>query len=207
MNITKLHLILIYFLIWKEGASISGSKELDYLLPSNYLPQNYNLILSIDPDKDKFSGELIVEFMLLTKTTSIFLHASPTRINITQIDLDYHLPCKASYLSKETEILNISCPTDMQKNDIHKLIIDYEGVFGTTGVVEEYLGLYKSTYETTEGIKNYAVSQFEPTYARTAFPCFDQPQFKTPFQITIKHPSNYSVLSNTNTILTTSGTE
>ena len=43
----------------------------------------------------------------------------------------------------------------------------------------------------------YIFSQFEPIYARAAFPCFDEPSYKTPWQLTLRIPGKDSAVSNT----------
>lgn len=41
-------------------------------------------------------------------------------------------------------------------------------------------------------------SKFEPTFARQAFPCFDEPAFKTPFDIEIAKPSGNEFIALSN---------
>lgn len=41
-----------------------------------------------------------------------------------------------------------------------------------------------------------AATQFQTTHARSAFPCYDEPAFRTPFNISIKKYKSQIALSN-----------
>ena len=49
---------------------------------------------------------------------------------------------------------------------------------------------------TTEAIVGFT-TKFEPTFARTFLPCWDEPGIKTTFNLAIKQPTNITVLTNT----------
>ncbi|NXI41979.1 ERAP1 aminopeptidase, partial [Galbula dea] len=58
-------------------------------------------------------------------------------------------------------------------------------------------GFYKSTYRSRDGeLRALAVTHFEPTAARMAFPCFDEPAFKATFSIRIRREPKHLALSN-----------
>ncbi|XP_050667538.1 aminopeptidase N-like isoform X2 [Leptidea sinapis] len=76
--------------------------------------------------------------------------------------------------------------------------VDYTLQLGFKGEISDSLnGFYQSTYtDANNTVRKLGVTQFEPTSARAAFPCFDEPAFKAKFEISIAHPKNISVLSN-----------
>jgi aminopeptidase N len=55
-------------------------------------------------------------------------------------------------------------------------------------------GMHRSTDPADGGVHVYG--KFTPAYARTAFACFEQPDLKTPFIITVIAPPQWAVLSN-----------
>lgn len=55
------------------------------------------------------------------------------------------------------------------------------------------IGLYK----VGKGEESYTFSQFEAMFAREAFPCWDEPSFKIPWQITLEVPQQHEAITNT----------
>lgn len=67
-----------------------------------------------------------------------------------------------------------------------------------TGILNEKMhGFYKSSYEVDGQQMHMAVTQFESTDARRAFPCFDEPSMKAIFDVTLIVPKDMEAISNT----------
>ncbi|KAK9890766.1 hypothetical protein WA026_012111 [Henosepilachna vigintioctopunctata] len=63
------------------------------------------------------------------------------------------------------------------------------------------MGLVKAMYQYKNGTEVLVVTDFQPTYARRAFPCFDEPALKASFNFTIITPdSSWKALANSDEI-------
>jgi puromycin-sensitive aminopeptidase len=72
-----------------------------------------------------------------------------------------------------------------------RLKINFAGVLN-----DELKGFYRSTWKDDKGVEHViATTQFEATDARRAFPCFDEPNMKATFKVTLNVPHGYEALS------------
>uniref|UniRef100_A0A674F5F0 Aminopeptidase n=1 Tax=Salmo trutta TaxID=8032 RepID=A0A674F5F0_SALTR len=166
-------------------------------LPTDVYPVNYGLCLKPDLIDFTFEGKLeaIVEVNLATNQivmncadidiiTASFVPEGGEEINATGFNYQ-----------NEDEKVTLSFPSALQKGS-GTLKIDFVGELN-----DKMKGFYRSKYATPAGeIRYAAVTQFEATDARRAFPCWDEPAIKATFDISLIVPKDRVALSNMNVI-------
>uniref|UniRef100_A0A8B9J7S2 Aminopeptidase n=1 Tax=Astyanax mexicanus TaxID=7994 RepID=A0A8B9J7S2_ASTMX len=96
-----------------------------------------------------------------------------------------------TWLEVETQYLVIQLSETLQVGKIYWLYMEFQGE-----LANDLRGFYRSEYF-EDGVKKVvATTQMEPTDARKAFPCFDEPAMKAVFHMTLIHPSGTVALSN-----------
>jgi alanyl aminopeptidase len=167
--------------------SVNGyAKETAYRLSTFIKPSFQQITLKVDPDSPVFSGETAITIDVTKATETIGFYQKD--LNIQQAYLskgDTRIPLTVT--SHEYEIQHAKANQNITANR-YTLHIVFDGKFNTTSD-----GMYLSKFE---GL-NYVFTQFEDMYARRAFPSFDEPGFKIPYQVTIMSPEKHTVLSNT----------
>lgn len=93
--------------------------------------------------------------------------------------------------TKATEFLTVTTREQLVAGQQYRLEMNF-----TSYLNSELRGFYRSTY-TENGVTKYlAVSQMQPTDARRAFPCFDEPNMKANFSIKLGRKSSQKSTSN-----------
>ncbi|KAM0754815.1 hypothetical protein T439DRAFT_321862 [Meredithblackwellia eburnea MCA 4105] len=172
-------------------------------------PEYYQITLKTDLKTSTFSGSAEIKLELS--------HSLPPATPIV-LNLAHPLKLNKALLALPTSDTSSTSPTTKIKSSEIKVIEDKERVelyFDKTKETPKgkatialswsgqlngsmkgyYLSLYPS--KTGSGSDHYAVTQFQPTHARRAFPCFDEPCFKAIFQISMISRSSTVSLCNT----------
>lgn len=157
-------------------------------LPDNIRPIRYKLQLTIDPGKEHFSGVVDIHAELSEPLPFFWMHGNNLEISQATATLDNGDIIELSWEQVlSTGTVKVSATRPLSGPEI-KLHFEYSAPFNTS-----LEGLYKLN----SGGENYAFTQFEASSARLAFPSFDEPAFKVPFDIRLTVPSAHSAITNT----------
>ncbi len=161
-------------------------------LPNTALPNNYSLLLSPDLKNATFTGDELIDVTLFVPAKTITLNSAEIKfVSVAATSQGAKAPLPASVtLEPEKEQATFTFPSVLPAGKI-KLAIKYTGILNN-----ELRGFYLS--KTAQ--RSYAVTQFESTDARRAFPSFDEPAFKATFDIALTVDAGDTVISNTNMI-------
>ena len=165
-------------------------------LPATAIPHRYDLELRPDLDAATFAGEVHIEVDVLTATTRLVLHAVDLEIDSAWISSGgERLDTTHEF---DTDLERVTLTTDrMLEPGASTLTMRFRGVLN-----DQLLGFYRSTFTSTDEAtgetseNTLAVTQFESTHARRAFPCFDEPALKAVFAITLVVDESLLAVSN-----------
>ncbi len=164
-------------------------------LPTGVIPVHYTLTLTPDLAKATFSGVERIDVDIQQPTSSITLNAAELKFQSVVVFPNGPRQTGAVSLDPEKEQATFTFPLTLATGTA-TLEIHYTGILNN-----ELRGFYLSK---AEG-RRYAVTQFEPTDARRAFPCFDEPAFKAVFAITLIVPESDTAISNGGIVSDTPG--
>ena len=174
--------------------STSDADSAAYRLPTSVLPRHYRLTLVPDLAEATFTGDVEIDLSVEGATSTIVLNAA--ELELTTVTLR---PADGS---------GPRTPVSIQLDEAEeRAVLEFDGPLATgpatlhlefTGILNDKLhGFYRSTFTDHSGVERViATTQMESTDARRAFPCFDEPEFKATFEVTLVVEDGLNAYSN-----------
>ena len=153
------------------------------------IPVNYDLEFEPNFKNFTFRGKECVTINCFGPTNKIILNGAELKIKRCHVEIPHKTLKPKLKLDAKKEELQIYLPQKIVGKAI--LHFDYTGILN-----DRLLGFYRSQYTQRGKIKYLATTQFEAADARRAFFCWDTPEAKATFDITIIADSNYTAISN-----------
>ncbi|KAM7057386.1 thyrotropin-releasing hormone-degrading ectoenzyme [Acridotheres tristis] len=163
-------------------------------LPRHLRPLHYNLMLSAFMENFTFSGEVNVQLEVRNASRYIVLHAHRMHIEAVRVAEDKlagGVRVARTFFYPQTQVFVVVLNRSLEVERSYNLKIIYNAL-----IENELLGFFRSSYVLHGERRFLGVTQFSPTHARKAFPCFDEPIYKATFKISIRHQATYLSLSN-----------
>ncbi|KAH7889759.1 peptidase family M1-domain-containing protein [Phlebopus sp. FC_14] len=166
----------------------------NFRLPLDVKPTHYDLTVRTDLQQGLFEGVVKINLQVNKETSSLVF-------NVAGLEVFDALLCSDSLQIKQRDVSRsfdvqaeqgtLNFPTPLPVGSKATLSLGFSAKL--TGAM---MGYYKSSY-TQDGVnRSYTLTQFEPTAARRAFPCWDEPLLKATFAITMISRAGSVNLSN-----------
>lgn len=176
----------------KETCTVVEPESQTYRLPRTALPKRYEISLAPDLKNFTFSGHETIHLDVVAPTDEIVLNAAELTVEKATAIVNGKEIAGTTRLDESSERLHIKFPKQIEKGSC-ELKISFAGILN-----DKLHGFYRSTYKDEKGQeKVIATTQFEATDARRAFPCYDEPDFKSVFQVTLIVDEQLTAISNT----------
>ncbi|HEX7841126.1 MAG TPA: M1 family aminopeptidase, partial [Kofleriaceae bacterium] len=151
-------------------------------------PVRESLALDIDPALERFTGTAEIVLHLDRPRDHVWLHGRGLEVTSAAITL----PSGARLAARWDEVdpsgvARVALvPSAPMTGDV-TLTIQYGAAYDP-----QLVGVYRVVTRSGPAV----FSKFEAIYARRAFPCFDEPAFKIPFEVAITAPAGALVIGN-----------
>lgn len=161
-------------------------------LPRWAVPESYQLAFKVDPAQKDFTGSTTIKLTLKQAADHVWINGRDLNVNkVTATDASGKQHAgKYVTVDMKSGVARVDFGDVLQPQAV-TLTLDY-----TAPLNQQLQGLYKVNHAGTP----YAMTQMEPVSARFAFPGFDEPDFKTPYDISLTIPSDLTGVANTKQI-------
>ena len=161
-------------------------------LPDTVRPTHYTLDLTVVPTRDTFGGKAVIDVEFKDAGTTLWMHGRGLSVSSIAVEDASGAPIATTW----TEIPN--------SDGVAKLTLAHapQGPKGriTITYTAPFNRQLEGLYRVDEGGESYAFSQMESISARLAFPGFDEPRFKTPYDVAMTVRTTDKAIANTREI-------
>lgn len=184
-----------------------GPWEDSYRLPAQALPLHYLLTLRPDLPAGTFTGDVEIAVDVKEPVPYLAVHVKRLEVLATSVRREAEgegeeggraVALRGAFAYPPFELW-VMQPQDEGGFAPARYSLHFAFRGNLTGKI---VGFYRSLYldKASQRQRVIATSKFQPTYARQAFPCFDEPSFKSRFSVRLVRPSGdgYIALSNMN---------
>lgn len=163
-----------------------------YRLPRDVRPDRYDIVIEPDLGAARFVGEVRIEATVHAPIDSVTLNAAELECSDAALSQGSTTSSAEISFDPETERMTLR-PADgrqLEPGDL-RISCTFAGELN-----DQLRGFYRSTFVDEAGeTRTIATTQFESTNARRAFPCFDEPDLKAVFGVTMIVPADLMAVS------------
>jgi puromycin-sensitive aminopeptidase len=171
---------------------VPDDQDNPYRLPRTVLPSHYRLTLEPDLDAATFAGDESVTVTVAEPTDEVVLNAADIEVDEAAVELPDGTRLDATVVidtAAERATLRLPSALPAGEATVH---LRFRGVLN-----DKLRGFYRSTFTDDAGVERVlATTQMEATDARRAFPCWDEPEAKATFGVTLVVPEDLLAISN-----------
>ena len=159
-----------------------------FRLPGDVVgPLRYTLDLTVIPDQNSFTGVADIQLNFKKSATTLWLNAEKLKVKEATLTVGgASAPLKV--VPADKDYVGFAFPSPVGPGEA-KLHVSYQGEISRKDM--------QGIFQVKDGVEWYIYSQFEDIGARRAFPCFDEPGYKVPWQLTLHVKKDQVALSNT----------
>ena len=163
-----------------------------YRLPTSVVPERYELEVATDLAARTFSGSVRITLEVREPVREILLNAVDLEITEPVVRAgDVEVPVREVRAEPETERVRVVLGADLAPGAA-TISLAFAGALNP-----RLVGYYASTYRDESGVEHtVAATHFESTDARRAFPCFDEPEMKASFAVSLVVDDGLFAVSN-----------
>ncbi|MGZ8362078.1 MAG: M1 family metallopeptidase, partial [Allosphingosinicella sp.] len=178
-----------------QTPATAAERRIPSQLPRNVRPLHYTISAVPDAANLRFTGRTEVDIELLEPTDSITLNAVDLEFGEVTVaplggGVSIALPVRDTQLDADNQTVTFYFPGRLAPGR-YRLTMDYAGKINTQAA-----GLFALDYEAGGGPRRALFTQFEAPDARRFFPGWDEPAFRTPYDLSVTVPAGQDAVSN-----------